>query len=583
MTDHSFSEWISESEHSCTESGSEYRECSVCHTTETRATEPKDHLYELTGETETTPDGPGSRTYTCSVCSHSFTEEYVIEINEGIISIENTALKAGETITVPVSISENPGIAGFEFTLDYDKEVLTPIAVTAGDILNTGTLETNLDEGLSVEELDNVEISWFDSFNITANGILLYITFEVNSKAALGEYIVSLNYEKGNITDEEFSDVMPDILSGTMTIADVIRGDVNLDRKLNSHDIIMLSKYLAKWQTIRNEIDNNENMWNAANVFKDTKLNAKDGTRLAQLLAGYEIAEGTEVVSLAYIDYSSGNMLLSTSSEIDTMTNEENIISIENVEASAGEYIYVPVILTGNTGIAGFDINITYDNASLTPVSVTKGDLLINGSFVTNIDDAEDISSVENISVHWSDADNIYEDGTLFILEFLVNGSVQVSQELSIQLSCEEIFDYALTDIVPTVEQGKVTIIEYSEEIVEPDMWLYYINDAYMELTDGTTCESIPENGDFDLNVDIESFSTEFVSATLFVATYDEFGKMISLKPQTITEEILSAETCEVHIDETTSKINHLKIFIWDSVSSIKSVAESVTIFNTIE
>ncbi len=568
--EHTFGDWMTVSEHSCTEEGNEYRICSVCESEETRVVEAKDHSYELTEEIETTPDAAGSRTYTCSVCSHSFTEEYLHEVNEGVITIGNATPKPGETLTIPVSISENPGIAGIQLVLEYDDTVLTPIKVTKGDILQYGTFVSNLDD----EEYESAAVSvyWGDAFNMTdVEGVLFNVTFEVSRTAPLGEYTINAIYEKGDINDEMFNAVMPDILTGTVTIADTIRGDINLDRKCSISDLTMLSQYLAKWPSIMTQIDGNETMWNAANVHKDSRVDARDGTRLTQLLLGYDISEPKA---------KSVNLMSTSSMSFMSLSSvEEPIITVESVDATVGEYVYIPVAISGNTGIAGADFTINFDSSKLTPISVTEGDLFVNGNFSANISETTD----DSIVIHWSDADNVYEDGTMFILEFLLSENVENGETLSIELTCETICDCLLNTVNFSTEQGTVTIIEYSDEIVEPELWLYYINDTYMELADGTSCESIPVNGDFDLNVNIESSSEEFVSATLFAAAYDEFGRMISLKPQTITEEILNVGTCEVHIDKTTSKIDYLKIFIWDSVSSIKPVSEAVTVINTTE
>lgn len=568
--EHSFGNWMTVSEHSCIEEGTEYRICSVCKSEETRVVEAKDHSYELTEEIETTLDAAGSRTYTCSICSYSFTEEYLHEVNEGIITIGNATPKPGETITIPVSISENPGIAGMQLVLEYDDTVLTPIKVTKGDILQYGTFVSNLDD----EEYKSAAVSvyWGDAFNMAdAEGVLFNVTFEVSGTAQLGEYTINANYEKGDINDEIFNAVMPDILTGTVTIADTIKGDINLDRKCSISDLTMLSQYLAEWPSIMDQINGNVAMSNAANVHKDSRIDARDGTRLAQLLLGYDVPESkATLVNL---------MSTNSASPISLSSTEEPTITVESIDATVGEYIYIPVTISDNTGISGADFTINFDSSKLTPISVTEGDLFVNGSFSTNISETKDNS----IAIHWSDADNVYEDGTMFILEFLLSENAEIGETLPIELTCKTICDCLLNMVNVSIEHSKINVIEYTVETVEPELWLYYIDDTYMELADGTSCESIPANGDFDLNVDIESSSTEFVSAILFVATYDDFGRLISVKKQPITEEILHKETCEVHIDKTTSKIDYLKIFIWDSVSSLKPVAETLTVFKTTE
>lgn len=87
---------------------------------------------------------------------------------------------------------------------------------------------------------------------------------------------------------------MPTVLANAITIADVIRGDVNLDRTVDQRDGVLLSRYIGGWK-----LDFTDKQKQAANVYGDSKINSKDGVRLSQLLVGYEnLADSTETISL---------------------------------------------------------------------------------------------------------------------------------------------------------------------------------------------------------------------------------------------------------------------------------------------
>lgn len=297
--DHSFGEWITEKSASCNESGLEYRVCGLCELKETKDIETTTHNYELTAETETTPDGPGSRTYTCSTCQDEYTEVYVPEVAEGEIIMGSAAPRPGESVTIPVTISENPGITGFELALEYDKNALIPTEINSGDLLTSGLFMSTLDSGVSAEDLETIKVIWSNDTAITGDGELFNITFEVKSNAQEGSHAIGLNYEKGWITDENFYDVMPSIIDNSITVADVLMGDINQDRRIDSRDNILLAKHLAKIPGVKL----NENQIKAANVHHDEDkdgsplINIKDSTRLAMLLAGYQFGE-VEAVSL---------------------------------------------------------------------------------------------------------------------------------------------------------------------------------------------------------------------------------------------------------------------------------------------
>ena len=206
-----------------------------------------------------------------------------------------------------------------------------------------------------------------------------------------------------------------------------------------------------------------------------------------------------------------------------------------------------------------------------------------SGTFASNIEDAEDVSVLENIVVHWSDSDNIYEDGTLFMVEFLIAENSEVGSSATVTLQCEQIFDDLLIDVTPNISQGSVKVIEYAEEDIASEIWTYYINDAYIEFTNGTIAENIPVNGDFNLIVDIESAYTDFTPATVIVATYGDNGCLISLKPETITQDKLTSGDGTIYIDASTTNIKSLKLFIWEPLAKMKPLSEMATIFNTTE
>lgn len=555
-TEHQFNdEWLTEKSATCLEEGIEYRQCANCDVKETRTTEKTTHNYVLTDEIDMTQDAPGYKTYTCSICNDSYTEEYVPEINAGIIEIGSGAPQVGGTVTLPVTISQNPGIAGFLFTLNYDKTALVPKTITKGEILTAGTFTSNLEQGIPAEQLSEISVYWENDKNMTSNGVLFNITFEVKASAEEGEYPVSLNYEKGDITDETMDDVMPDLLGNTVTIADVLRGDVNLDRQVNILDSILLSRYIAKW-----DVTFDEKQKQAANVFMDSRINSKDGVRLSQILSGYDITESVALLS----------------------TNEINL-EVGNVEASGGEYVSVPVTISENEGIAGFNFKIEYDKNVLTPVSVTKGDALLDGSFMTNLTEDTDGSELDYVTAYWNNSYNVTDNGELFNVEFLVNENAEIGNTLPITLTYEadDLCDNNLNDVTGNITNGSVTVTS-SNATVEADGDIslgYVITDLTMQSETGVTYEDIPQKGDFDLIAEIDGIYSEIndiLPSKFIVALYDENDMFIKLETKDITEQMITDGKVEISVGKTSKAIAKLKLFIWNSLDSMKPLAESV-------
>ena len=108
----------------------------------------------------------------------------------------------------------------------------------------------------------------------------------------------------------------------------------------------------------------------------------------------------------------------------------------------------------------------------------------------------------------------------------------------------------------------------------------YDIVNISMNSEDGTVYEEIPVNGDFDLDIELQSTTESISPAVVFAAAYDNNGCLISISSEDITEEILSEGICRLHIDQSTTEIADLKVFIWDSLSGIKPLADTIIISN---
>ncbi|GHV13885.1 hypothetical protein FACS1894219_09280 [Clostridia bacterium] len=113
------------------------------------------------------------------------------------ITIGTVSGRAGETVTVPVTITKNSaavGIAGFEFNLTFDRTILLPISVTAGDVAGVNKIANNISESTDWNSIGYVSASYFDAQNeITGNGTLYNITFKISDNVKETSSILTLN------------------------------------------------------------------------------------------------------------------------------------------------------------------------------------------------------------------------------------------------------------------------------------------------------------------------------------------------------------------------------------------------------
>ena len=191
--------------------------------------------------------------------------------------------KAGDTITVPVSITNNPGIVSLKLAVGYDPAVLELVDATAGDFV--------------VEEEENVTvaspsfgplenpfvINWLDALateNNTQTGILANLTFKIKEDAT-GSTEISLFVNENDVFGKDYKNVPVLCDAGVVTVKNHIPGDVNDDGDVNVRDLGLLQQYL-------NDYDVTLNL-DAADVTGDGEVNVRDYGLLQQYLNDYDV------------------------------------------------------------------------------------------------------------------------------------------------------------------------------------------------------------------------------------------------------------------------------------------------------
>ena len=84
--------------------------------------------------------------------------------------------------------------------------------------------------------------------------------------------------------------------------------------------------------------------------------------------------------------------------------------------------LYVSVLMEGNTGIAGFTLNLGYDNTKCVAREFTASDVIDYESITSNIQqydlDDPDRTALTNATAFWANPTNVTGDGVLFTLAF---------------------------------------------------------------------------------------------------------------------------------------------------------------------
>lgn len=193
------------------------------------------------------------------------------------LSVDFGSVKAvsGETASVDITVSGNPGIAGLDIKLDFDRENLS-----IKEIIYYGWKAT--DNLAYCGDGRNLSLLFYKTANVSTNGVLATLVFEVAEDATIGEYPIEITFIEA--TDEETNDVYLSAQAATVFVGGSIAGDVNSDGEVNIRDCIALAQYLAGWEASI-DID-------AADCNSDGEVTIKDIILLAQYLAGWNVTLG---------------------------------------------------------------------------------------------------------------------------------------------------------------------------------------------------------------------------------------------------------------------------------------------------
>ena len=172
---------------------------------------------------------------------------YTTVYAENTLTINSNYQTATETIDIDVSLSNNPGIAAFDFTLNFDNNVLYPISIKNGIVDN---VISNIQSD-NISDVNFVSAVMAQPNNFNENGVLFTIRFKIKDKKADSIVIdvsgIMCNQKQENIEIENIKQVIKinqnnrySIPSGSISssIESDIKGIDNVIQDVNQSSII---------------------------------------------------------------------------------------------------------------------------------------------------------------------------------------------------------------------------------------------------------------------------------------------------------------------------------------------------------
>ena len=127
------------------------------------------------------------------------------------VQVGTASAKAGEQVTVDVSISNNPGISQVTFGFNYDTSRLKLVNAEANSAVG-GTVTFDKEKEIFL---------WVSRRDSTYNGVFLTLTFDVLANAATGDASVEVTCSEGDIRNTALEEINVTIKTGKVSVTAV--------------------------------------------------------------------------------------------------------------------------------------------------------------------------------------------------------------------------------------------------------------------------------------------------------------------------------------------------------------------------
>ena len=195
-----------------------------------------------------------------------------------VIEVGSCNAYPGDTITIPVSLKNNDGIASIMFTVSYDANCLKYQGASFTEAL-TGLSNT---VAVNDETTGKVTMSWVKgaSGEYTGSETIANLKFEVLAVSENTSAQVSLTYDKENVFNESLKNQNFLVKNGTVQIGKYRPGDINGDGTVDVNDALLLLNYVCDLR--KDEVKGNPD------VNGDGAVNNKDVVILLRYIAEVE-------------------------------------------------------------------------------------------------------------------------------------------------------------------------------------------------------------------------------------------------------------------------------------------------------
>ena len=381
-----------------------------------------------------------------------------------VVRVEDKTIHRGQTFEVDVYLDSNPGLISLLLELEYDKSVMELVSFTLGDALSAHTFTTtNVDAGEGYLTTP-FRLLWDGRTPDASVGKLITLTFRSEVDAEIGEYPITINYDRKNTHVEYETPCDVQIKNGTVTF---IKGEYSV-KYLNYDGTVLFEKdynadaipsydgptptrpaderysYVFKgWRGIVSDAD-------------DVICYEADYELIAQIYQVFFYVDGEyfNALECAYGEYINMTKIPSQKNHVfdgwyadEELTQKVSSIQMPahdvvlygrmkfnvrenpvpeitlNVDKIDQDYVYVKVDVTKNPSISGLVLTLDYDRGALTFEGFERGEAFAGLQFdYTNVDQG---FTADPFRFYWEHSSNTLETGRLLTLKFKINDEAE--------------------------------------------------------------------------------------------------------------------------------------------------------------
>ena len=423
----------------------------------------------------------GSFTTDADATLYAVWKQDPVVVDGASIIVGTATASPGGTVSIPVTISENPGLGAATFTVNYDSAALTFNGATKGTVMSEGTFLANPSTNI---------IGWNHTDPTATNGTLFTLNFTVNQSAANGTYPVSITLNE--LTDENGTAVPAGLTAGAVTVASGLMGDVTGDGQVGMVDALKVARSVVGYVTLT------EQEKRLGDVTYDGIIGMVDALKIARYVVGY-VTSLDNTAELQWEEESASLMA-------------DAVIYAQIVSAQAGKAVAVPVQIKGNPGIAAAAFAIDFDASVMNLTNITEGPVFTS-------EDSQFIYEAGKTELAWMNTkEDASTDGVLFTLYFSVNDSVAAGKyPITISLISNNLNNISYETINASFTPGAVEITSQPEDSSQG---------ALRDDKTGQTVQWQYEDGTVKLTDSANALSGSLV----YVAEYDSNGKMLNVQ-----------------------------------------------------